>query len=164
MDNMDEDIAPTRDTPTGDRHSAPADECTSFSPQIASSTREKSPELRLRAVARVFKIFGWFWVVVYTPMVAICVGSLVITLAGHRIDSPLVLAGASAFNGAILWLAILYVRTGRRISRHDATARRRALFMSCFMMLGVPVLTVVGAICYRDIKRYLNYDGSAVAA
>ena len=119
--------------------------------------------VRLRAVARAFKIFGWFWVVVYTPIVITCVGSLFATLAGYPIDSLIVLAGASFFNGAILALAILFVTTGRRIRLRDATAQRRALVLSCVMMLGFPILTIVGIICYRDIKRHLSGNAIAIA-
>ena len=118
----------------------------------------------IRSVARVFKIVGWFGVILYTPIVLTCVGSLVVTLVGYRIDSPLVLAGASAFNGVILGLAICYVLTGQRISKQDFTVRRRAILLSCLMMIGIPVFTIVGIICYRKIKLYFNDSSALIAA
>lgn len=128
-------------------------------PSTGQPTLDDPLTVQVRSVARVFKIFGWFWVIIYTPIVVTCIGSLFITLAGHRIESPLVLAGASLFNGAILALAVLYVTTGRRISKRDVRVRRRALLLSCFMMLGFPILSIVGIICYRNIAKHLKISG-----
>lgn len=134
------------------------------SPQFGGLEIEPSI-VRIRAVARVFKLVGWFGVVLYTPIVIGGVASLVITLSGyHRIDPPAVLAGTSAFNGAILALALLYVMTGRRIATHDLSVRRRALLLSCVMMIGFPIFTIVGIISYRHIKLYFNDRLTAVAA
>jgi hypothetical protein len=128
------------------------------SPQAVDDGTVDLSAVRLRSVARVFKIVGWFGVILYTPIVIASIASLLLTLVGYRIDSLLVLAGASAFNGTILALAILYVLTGRRIAKHDLTARRRAMLLSCVMMIGVPIFTIVGVICYRNINQYLNLD------
>jgi hypothetical protein len=117
--------------------------------------------VRIRSVARAFKILGWFGVVLYTPIVIACISSLLLRLAGYGADSPMVLAGAAAFNGFVLGLAVLYAMTGRRIAKHDFTARRRAMFLSCLMMIGFPLFTIVGILCYRNIRLYFHADPAA---
>ena len=112
--------------------------------------------IQIRSVARVFKIVGWFGVIIYAPIVIVCVGSLLVTLAGYRVDSILILAGATGFNGAILALAIQYVLTGRRISKNDLTARPRAIFLSYVMLIGFPVFTIIGIICCRNLRCYFD--------
>ena len=113
---------------------------------------------RIRSVARVFKIVGWMGIVIYTPIVLSCIHLLVMTLSGRRIGSPLVIAFATAFNGMVLALAICYLLTGRRVAAMDLTVRRQALVLSCFMMIGVPIFTVVGVLCYRYLKRHFVSD------
>lgn len=134
------------------------------SPQTVGEGESDPSIVRVRSVARAFKIVGWFGTILYTPIVITCVASLLITLIGYRrIDSPAMLAGASAFNGAILALAIFYVMTGRRIAKHDLTVRRRALLLSCVMMIGFPVFTIIGIICYRYIHFYFNESLTSIA-
>ena len=122
-----------------------------------TTTSDPQPELattRIRSVSRTFRWLGWILTILYVPIVVTCVVSLVLALLGHPVDSPLVLALASVFNGAILAVAILFILTGRRIAAGDYSVRGRALFLSCILMLGFPIFTVIGIFCFRYLKMY----------
>ena len=134
-----------------------------FAPPSTMAVRALSEsEVRLRAVTRVYRIIGWLGIVIYVPIVLTCLGSLVGILLGYRIGPLLVVAGASVFHSIFLALAILYVLTARRIAERDITVRRRAVVLSFLMMIGFPLFTIVGAICYRYLKLHFHEQGEFV--
>ena len=128
------------------------------SPTVAGTEVDPS-KVPLGSVTRVYKWLGWVGAIIYVPIVITCVAALALSLAGHHEESPLVLAFASLVNGAILTLAVLLLLTSRRIAARDYSVRGRALILSCILMLGFPLLTVVGIICYRNItQHFLNAE------
>ena len=126
-----------------------------YAPPSATTEQVRDvPTMRVRSVARVFKIMGWAGVIIYTPIVCISLAMLPVALLGNSRNSDPAFFLATFINSAILAIAICYLMTGRRISAYNIAVRRRALLMCCLMMIGFPIFTVVGAICFRNVKRH----------
>lgn len=124
-------------------------------PQSDAEPSIDAATTQLHGVSRSFKWLGWLVTIVYVPIVLTCIGVFVLSLLGFNDESPPFMLFASLFNGAVLTLGISLIRASRRIRNRDTTVRRTALFLSCVLMLGFPLFTIVGVICYRNIGRYL---------
>ena len=135
-----------------------------FAPPTADAARVPSKsEIRLRAVTRIYRIIGWFGIVLYVPIVLTCAGSLIgILPLMFPTESRLSLAGPLVFHSIFLALAVLYVLTARRIAARDFTVRRRAAALSFLMMIGFPIFTIVGIVCYRYLRLHFSDQGEAV--
>ncbi|MEO1526998.1 MAG: hypothetical protein AAFX06_16285, partial [Planctomycetota bacterium] len=126
-----------------------------YSPPVTeSSPPEDAAEKSLASVARAFKWLGWIISVLYAPIVLSCLGSFLLALVGRIEESPGFMLLVCIFNGSVLAFGIALILTARRLASRDYTVRKRALFLSCVLMVGVPLFTIVGIICFRNVRRY----------
>ncbi len=110
---------------------------------------------KIQRLARIYKLMGWTITILYIPVVIGCTGTLIGGLLGIVDADIVMLLFASVMNTTILTVGILFIRTARRIRGGDPTVSGHAKFLSYVLMLGFPLFTIVGIICYRDISRYL---------
>jgi len=76
-------------------------------------------------------------------------------LLGRNAENPAFMVVVCLFNGTVLGFGISMILVGRRVAIGDQSVRTTALVHSCILMLGFPLLTIIGAICFWQIRRYL---------
>lgn len=125
------------------------------SPQ-AVSERLTDSEREIRTVARVFRWIGWVGVILYFPVIVMNVGALIYSLLVEPVNSPMVLAGASLLHGGILFVSFTFLRTAKGLANKHPLSGRAAKVLSCILLLGFPLFTIVGAICLHKVRRHFS--------
>ncbi len=128
-----------------------------YAPPQGVSERLPDPAREIRVVARVFRWVGWVGTVLYLPMTLGTVGALIYSLLAEPVDSPLVLAGASLVNGGVLFVSITFLRTAKGLLNKHPLSQRAATVLSCVLLLGFPIFTIVGAICLCKVRRHFAH-------
>ena len=134
-----------------------------YSPPAVDSPLAPDPAtVRLASVARAFRWLGWLVSIVYGPIVIVCIVALVLSSLGRHDESPAFMLLVCMINGAVFALGVSLIRTARRVAARDHTVRMTAMAISCILMLGFPLFTIVGVICFRHIRQYLVLPPSDV--
>jgi len=118
---------------------------------------------RINSVSRIFVWIGLLGSLLYVPIVIGCLVSLVANLVGRplsnpKIDTPWVIAFATAINAAILAIWLTFIITARQIKRRIYRVRTRALVLSVIFTLGFQVLTIPGIICFRWLRKFFHAE------
>jgi len=123
------------------------------SPQAASESLSDS-EREIRVVIRVFRRIGWFGTIIYVPMVVGPIGTLVYSLFVERQESSVVLVGATLLNGIILSIFIAMLIAASRLKHRRPGALKWGSVLSCAMMIGFPLFTIIGVLCLRKLRQH----------
>ena len=110
-------------------------------------------EGEIRVVVRVFRWLGWLGTIIYVPMVVIPMGTLVYSLTVEQKESPLILIGVILFNGVVLAAFVSMLIAASKLKRQRPDAIKWGRTVSYILLLGFPLLTLVGILCLRRLSR-----------
>jgi hypothetical protein len=123
------------------------------SPQSTNEPLTDS-EREIRVVVRVFRWIGWLGTIIYVPMVVGPVGTLVYSILVEPQESPVVLVCAAFFNGIVLSIFVAMLFAASKLKHRRPGALKWGSVLSCVMMIGFPLFTLIGVLCLRKLRRY----------
>jgi len=124
-----------------------------YTSPAADSDRLSEAAREIATVVRVFRFIGWIGVIFYTPLALIALGMLIYSLVVEPSDSVAGNAVGVGLCGGVLFVSFTYFRTASALRAKHPRARRAATVLSCVLLLGFPIFTIVGIICLIKVWR-----------
>jgi hypothetical protein len=116
---------------------------------------ETEPERNIRLVIRILRYVGWPFAILFVAMAGL--GILLAPFLAFAGRGSLGVAAVTALTFLPFALFFIWLlRLTNRMAQRDPTAKSAATNVSSIMVLGFPLLTVVGIICVYKIRHF--YD------
>lgn len=123
--------------------------------QPVQAHRDSPARERICAVYRAFRLLGWIGAVPFgAGTAAAVVGLIVDWFLGSPWNDTSPLALVVLLYAGLFTVSILFLRTARQLRAGSPTAPRGVYALSCLLLLGFPLLTIVGLLCMYDVRRW----------
>jgi hypothetical protein len=138
---------------------ASADEPNPYASPAVESQPISTAEREIAVAVRVFRWIGRTGVVVFG--LAVCVWGFEMSrsfFVSVRLERELVSTGVLCarlmVSLAMLGFSAALLRVAASMARHRPDARRKALILSSLMLIGFPLLTLIGFLCIQKVNRH----------
>ena len=111
----------------------------------------------IRSVVRVFRLIGWT-----SCLVCFLFFSMLATLIWRTLSFDDMIVGL--VTSGVFVSAVSYLRTATALKAGRLSSKRAAILLSCLLLLGFPLFTLIGIICLQKVRRHFDDYCHLIAA